>query len=210
MQEIRKEIIDYVSEKIIPRYDGVDCAHNRNHINMVVERSIKLARPYAVNMEMVYVIAAFHDLGMLRGRENHAYFAGQIIKTDDVLHQFFSEQQIETMAEAVEDHSSENKKVPRTIYGKIIAQADRNLDLELIIKRAVGYGVANYPDYTMKQQCDRVVAYVQKKYGNEGRVKLWLQDKEDEENLEKVRENIMNTESVVKKCEQYLTFFLGK
>ena len=50
------------------------------------------------------------------------------------------------MKEAVEDHRASNKHVPRSIYGKIVAEADRIIDPDITLRRTVQYGLSNYPE----------------------------------------------------------------
>ncbi len=50
------------------------------------------------------------------------------------------------MKEAIEDdHRASNKRVSRSIYGKIVAEADRNIDLEVTLHRTVQCGLSHYP-----------------------------------------------------------------
>lgn len=54
------------------------------------------------------------------------------------------------MVEAVEDYRAHNSQKPRSEYGQIVAEANRFIEPETIIRRAIQYGLANYP------QLDRV------------------------------------------------------
>ena len=72
LKPVSPEIIDYVEQKIIPRYASFDKAHHENHVRIVIEQSLKLTKHTpSINSDMVYVIAAFHDLGLVNGRQNH-------------------------------------------------------------------------------------------------------------------------------------------
>ena len=72
LKPVSQDIIDYVEKEIIPRYAAFDKAHQESHVRMVIEQSMKLAEHTpSMNSDMVYVIAAFHDLGLVNGRENH-------------------------------------------------------------------------------------------------------------------------------------------
>ena len=65
------ELQRYVQERIIPQYAGFDKAHQIDHVEKVIEESLKLALHYEVDSAMVYTIAAYHDLGLCEGREFH-------------------------------------------------------------------------------------------------------------------------------------------
>ena len=65
------ELREYIQQNIIPQYVNFDKAHQIDHVEKVIEESLKLASYYDVNLPMVYTIAAYHDLGLCEGREFH-------------------------------------------------------------------------------------------------------------------------------------------
>ena len=134
-------LYDYIEEYIIPRYKAFDKAHNLDHVAHVIERSLKLASHYDVNTDMVYTIAAYHDVGLCEGRERHHIVSGEILSNDVMLSQWFTPQEIATMREAVEDHRASNGHEPRSLYGCIVAEADRLIDPDTTLRRTVQYGL---------------------------------------------------------------------
>lgn len=64
------------------------------------------------------------------------------------------------MKEAVEDHRASASRQPRSIYGKIVAEADRDLDTEVVFRRAIQFGLEKYPDITPEQQWERFVMHM--------------------------------------------------
>lgn len=103
LKPVTPEIIDYVERGIIPRYASFDKAHQENHVRMVIEQSLRLAEHTpSMNSDMVYVIAAFHDLGLVNGRENHHRDSRRIIEVDEFVRTHFTAEQILIMGEAVE------------------------------------------------------------------------------------------------------------
>ena len=98
------ELIDYIETEILPRYDAFDKAHNRKHAITVLIKSLQLAQHYDVSTAMVYTIAAYHDTGLCEGREQHHTASAQIIRNDRRLKELFTADEIEIMADAVEDH----------------------------------------------------------------------------------------------------------
>lgn len=201
---VREKIKRYIEHVILPQYHNLDAAHNVSHIQKVIQTSLNLALRNGANCEMAYVIAAFHDLGIKYGRANHAYNSGQILLNDKFINIMFTKRQMAVMVQAVEEHGSSHKMEPHTIYGKIIAQADRSLDIEMMVERAIGYGIANYPQYTNEEQCNRAIEYLQGKYGIDGRVKLWIDDDADLRKLNTVQNVVMDSEQMKKICERYL------
>lgn len=94
------DIVSYIEKEIIPRYDSFDAAHRRDHVAMVIKQSLEIAGHLDVDADMVYVIAAYHDTGLCDGRERHHEVSAQIIKSDENLRKWFTEEQIQTMADA--------------------------------------------------------------------------------------------------------------
>ena len=164
----------YVQESILPRYDAFDAAHQRDHAQMVISRALDLAEFYPVDKEMIYVSAAYHDLGLVAGRENHHLVSGDILRNDARLLEWFSASQIETMAQAAEDHRASAQREPRSIYGKIIAEADRLIDPILVIERTLQYGHKHYPQLSKEEHFNRAIQHLHEKYGPQGYLKLWI------------------------------------
>ena len=111
-------LIHYIETEIIPRYELFDKAHNLSHVRTVIKESLSLATKYNVNESMAYTIAAYHDTGLCRDRATHHLISGTILKQDETLRQWFSEEEIDTMKEAVEDHRASADHEPRSIYGR--------------------------------------------------------------------------------------------
>ena len=171
---IHPSIVSYISSEILPRYDSFDAAHRRDHVEMVIKQSLEIAEHLDVNINMVYVIAAYHDTGLCEGREHHHEVSARIIKADENLRKWFTEEQIQTMADAAEDHRASAKNEPRTIYGRIVAEADRIIDPETIVRRTIQYGLDPYPELSKEQQYDRMMQHLHEKYGRNGYLKLYI------------------------------------
>ena len=183
-------IIAYVEQEILTRYDHFDAAHQRNHADEVIERSLALAKHYEVNNDMVYAIAAYHDTGLCEGRDTHHLVSGRIIREDKKLRDWFTEDQIETMAQAAEDHRASSGHEPRSIYGKIVAEADRLISPEKVIRRTIQFTQDHFPDYDKEQQYQRFREHLMEKYSDTGYLKLWLPESENAPRLEELRKII--------------------
>lgn len=183
-------IIAYVEQEILPRYDHFDAAHQRNHADEVIERSLALAKHYEVNNDMVYAIAAYHDTGLCQGRDMHHLVSGRIIREDTKLREWFDETQIETMAQAAEDHRASSGHEPRSIYGKIVAEADRLISPEKVIRRTIQFTQDHFPEYDKEQQYQRFREHLMEKYSDTGYLKLWLPESENAPRLEELRKII--------------------
>lgn len=176
---VRKEVKNYINSKIKPAYKTFDKAHSISHFNFVTNNCVEYGRELIkkgidVNLEIAYVVGALHDIGISKGREGHAKSSGEIVRNDTNLKQFYSDDEIEMIAQAVEDHSSHLEYEPRSIYGKIVADADRNNSMYLVFSRPVKYGIKNEKDKDRAAHIDRVYEFVQNKFGRSGYVKYWL------------------------------------
>ena len=171
---INNRLKEYIEQEILPLYFSFDKAHNIDHVEQVIEQSLSLAQHYDVDIDMVYTIAAYHDTGLADGREYHHIASGKILCADSRLKEFFSEEQIVTMCEAVEDHRASSKSAPRSIYGRIVAEADRCIDPITIIRRTVQFSLKHYPDFTVEEHFARCSNHIDEKYGKKGYLKLWI------------------------------------
>ncbi|MFA5660451.1 MAG: HD domain-containing protein [Bacilli bacterium] len=169
---INQKLVSYLDQHIIPLYTQLDKAHGRDHVQAVIKKSFIIGEPYHLNPDMLYTIAVFHDLGLLKDRNTHHLIGGEMLFKDPILESFFSKEELTTMKEAVEDHRASAKSAPRSIYGMVIAEADRESDAKTVIKRALLYRKETglsfddiFPD---------VHAHLIEKYGRQGYLKVWL------------------------------------
>ena len=188
---MNKELKAYIEAEILPRYESYDAAHRRDHIEGVVERSLVLAAHYEeLNTDMVYTIAAYHDTGLAVGRDVHHTESKRILLADRELRRWFSEEDIATMGDAVEDHRASSKQPPRTLYGRIVAEADRLIEPLTILRRTVQFTLTHHPDLDMEQGYERLLEHMREKYDYGGYLKLWIEGSPNEERLEQLRQLI--------------------
>ena len=190
------KLCEHIRERIIPQYVNFDKAHRIDHVEKVIEESMKLALHYEVNSAMVYTIAAYHDLGLCEGREFHNIVSGKILFADETLWQWFTDDQMLQMKEAIEDHRASNKQAPRSIYGKIVAEADRIIDPEITLRRTVQYGLSHYPEMDKEHQYERFRKHLADKYAEGGYLKLWIPQSDNAGRLAELRQLITNEERI--------------
>lgn len=189
---ITQSLKNYIETDILPLYDSFDAAHQRNHVETVIEQSMTIATDLDVNMDMVYTIAAYHDTGLTADRKSHHLVSGKIVREDMRLRHWFREEQIEVMAQACEDHRASSDHEPRSIYGKIVAEADRFIDPDTIILRTVQYGLANYPELDKEGHWLRTLKHLHEKYAEGGYLRLWFDNSPNVARLNALREIITN------------------
>ena len=196
------DIMEFVERNILKRYNAFDAAHNMTHVNRVIKASVQLARKMGADINMAYVVAAYHDLGLEVERATHHIESGKILKADRRLDKWFSAQQIEIMRQAVEDHRASASRAPRNIYGKIVAEADRDLEPMSVIRRTIQFGLAHYPEKTKEEHWDRFVEHLQQKYSSAGYIKLWIAGSDNEQNLRELRRIINDRQQLRQIFEQ--------
>jgi len=195
--EVNPELREYVESHIIPRYDGFDKAHQRDHVQMVIRQSMELAERLQVDADMSYAIAAYHDTGLCEGRELHHEVSARIIRADHELRRWFTEEQIEIMADAAEDHRASSDHEPRSIYGRIVAEADRFIDPETIVRRTIQYGLDHYPTLSREEHFRRMVSHLREKYGRGGYLHLWFDDSPNARRL-RLLQDIIDDETTLR------------
>lgn len=176
---VRKEVRDFIDGEIKPLYKTFDKAHNLSHFRFVANNCVMYAKELAsrgekVDLELAYVVGALHDIGISRGREGHAKSSAAMVFENKTLSKLFDEKTIRIIAEAVEDHSSHLSYSPRSVYGKIVADADRNNSVYLVFSRPIKFGIRNEKWRTREEQIERVYEFVQEKFGRNGYVKYHL------------------------------------
>ena len=184
---VSPNLIHYIEQDILPRYDHFDAAHRRNHAEEVMERSLALSKHYDVDEDMVYAIAAYHDTGLYEGRDTHHLVSGRIIREDQRLREWFDESQIETMAQAAEDHRASSGHEPRSIYGKIVAEADRLISPQKVIRRTIQFGLDHNPELDKEGQYQRFRNHLLEKYSDTGYLHLWIPESDNAARLEELR-----------------------
>jgi len=185
-----ESLVRYVEGEIIPRYAAFDKAHQEDHARQVIKRALEMGRAYDVDMDMLYTAAACHDLGLAVDRKTHHLESGRIIRGDVRLREWFSPEQIEIIAQAAEDHRASATEPPRSIYGCLVAEADRMIDPETIIRRTVQFGLSHYPSLDMEGHWQRTLEHLQEKYAEGGYLHLLIPGSPNEEPLARLREII--------------------
>ena len=190
------DLVEFIETQILPRYAAFDRAHNLEHVTRVIRSSMELVKTTGADINMAYTIAAYHDLGMIGHRADHHLRGGKILATDARLKKWFTPEQIKIMKEAVEDHRASASRVPRSIYGKIVAEADRDSDTETVIRRTVQFGLGNYPELDKEGHWKRFKEHLDNKYSKDGYIRLWIPNSPNAKKLSELRELIAQPEKL--------------
>ena len=199
------DLMEFVETQILPRYAQFDKAHNLEHVTRVIRRSLELASRTGADADMVYTIAAYHDIGMSGPRAVHHITGGKLLMQDARLKRWFSAEQMKMMKEAIEDHRASASRAPRSLYGKIVAEADRDIVPEQVFRRTVQFGLSNYPELDKEHQWLRFREHMDQKYSAHGYIRLWIPGSPNEEKLNELRNIIANEKALREQFERFFT-----
>ena len=186
-------LVQYIETKIIPQYSAFDKAHREDHARAVIERALVMGGQYDIDQDMLYTAAACHDLGLAVDRKTHHLESGRIIRADARLKEWFTPEQVETIAQAAEDHRASATTPPRSIYGALVAEADRMIVPETIIRRTVQFGFSHYPELDKEGHWQRTVEHLNEKYAEGGYLHLLIPGSPNEKPLAELRAIIRDT-----------------
>ncbi len=196
--EVPATLKHFIEDKVLPQYDAFDAAHRRDHARRVIARAMQLQPS-----PMTYTAAAMHDLGLAEGREEHHLASGRIIRACSELRQWFNEEEVELIAQAAEDHRASATTAPRSMLGCIIAEADRDVEPETIVRRTVEYGLSHYPELDREGHWQRTLQHLHEKYAEGGYIKLWLKDSPNTAPLAELRDLIRDEARLRPLFDQY-------
>lgn len=203
---INNELKEYIENNIFPEYNKNEVGHGIEHIKDVINRSFELVEQnnLDVNLDMVYTIAAYHDIGHFIDSKTHEIISAEIMFKDKNLTRFFSEDELIIIKEAIEDHRASSKKEPRSIYGKIVSSADRNISVEACLSRTYTYGKKLNPLSSDEELFSRAYEALLKKFGKDGYAKFYFKDKKYEDFLDEIRLLLGNKENFCNIQREYI------
>lgn len=203
--KINNELKNYIERNIFPEYSKNEPAHNIEHIKYVINRSFKFANTVPdIDYNMVYTIAAYHDIGHHIDSKRHEIISSKIMAKDENLKRFFSEEQLKAIKEAIEDHRASSDHEPRSIYGKIVSTADRNITIEDCLSRTYTYGKKLNPSASDEELYLRAHNVLIKKFGENGYAKFFFEDEEYEKFLKDIRELLSNKKLYIETQRNYI------
>lgn len=170
---VNPDLRAYVEAEIFPCYEKF-FSHGIKHIHHVIGNALMLAEFYHKDFDIAYTAAACHDLGLKIDRAHHETASGEIIAENKKLLDFFSPAEVQVIREAAEDHRGSRKTPPRSFYGRIISDSDRDFDLETLAWRMIATSTKNYTNLTTcEQHFDRCYEYMSGRITQNGHFNLW-------------------------------------
>ena len=203
---INSKLKEYIEENVFKEYSKNEIGHGINHINYVINRSFELVKEnnLDVNLDMVYVIASYHDIGHHIDSKNHEIVSADIMSKDKNLDKFFNKEELNIIKEAIEDHRASSKTEPRSIYGKIVSSADRNNTIEDCLERTYFYGKRLNPSLTDEELFERAYEVLVNKFGENGYAKFYFKDSKYENFLKDIRKLLKDKDKFIKTQREYI------
>lgn len=204
--KINEELKKHIEENVFPEYNKNESGHGINHIKYVINRSFELVEENQldVNMDMVYVIAAYHDIGHHIDSKTHEIISADMMSKDKNLLNFFTEEELKIIKEAIEDHRASAKDEPRSIYGRIVSSADRNNKVEDCLRRTYTYGKKLNKEATDEELFLRAYDVLQNKFGEDGYAKFYFKDSQYEKFLKELRELLKDKDKYINTQREYI------
>lgn len=188
LEHVNKYLREYVEKNILTQYDTNIGGHNLAHINQVISRSFELAEEFQLDVDpdIVYTVAAFHDIGYKIDPDNHEELSAKMFLEDSFMEEYFIDETRVIIAEAIIDHRASLEYEARTLYGKLVSSADREISVDNMLKRSMAFQADKHQAENPAPR--DVIEYSYKKlsskYGKGGYAKMYFADAKYLEYLE--------------------------
>lgn len=87
----------------------------------------------------------------------------------------------------------------------IVAEADRLIDGDTIIRRTIQFGFKHYPDLDREGHVARAVSHLEEKYGRGGYLKLWIPWSDNAVRLSALQDLIADRQELIKEVRRLLS-----
>ena len=121
------KVIDYLMNEVKKRMEN-DSAHDFEHTMRVYKNAQKICKKEKVNEKLVLSAVLLHDIvsypkSNTRSKTSSIQSAKKSKKVLEKLD--FSKEEIKIILDAIREHSFSQNKIPKTLEGKILQDADR-------------------------------------------------------------------------------------
>lgn len=200
---INKELKDYIDKQVLTVYKDNIGGHGIDHIKQVIDRSLEIVENFKldVNLDMVYTIAAFHDISYKEDPDRHEELSALYFLNDEGIKEFFSDEERQVIYEAIIDHRASLEYEARSIYGKIVSSADREISADNMLKRSYLFQRDKHASENPSQE--EIIEYSYKKlsskYGKSGYAKMYYPDQKYLDFLDEMQSLIENKNKFVER-----------
>ena len=183
----------YIEREILPRYEAFDQAHQRSHVDMVInwQRSTMRMKTWLIPLRPITI------RDFVRGVNNIMLF------------QLVSSGRTNTCCNGLAKNRLKRWPMPRRTIGLLqvvlrVAEADRYIEPKDIVRRTVQFGVDHYPELNREEHYQRMLQHLHEKYGRQGYLLLWFEDSPNAQRLEQLRQLIDDEEQLRKLFDAYM------
>jgi uncharacterized protein len=120
-------ILDSLKDEVKKIMDG-DSAHDFEHVMRVYKNAKKICKEEKANEKLILSAALLHDIVSYPKSDKRSKMSSleSAKKSKQILKKYdFSKEEIMIISNAIYDHSFSQNKVPKTLEGKILQDADR-------------------------------------------------------------------------------------
>jgi uncharacterized protein len=121
------DTIDLLKKEVYGR-KASDSAHDFQHVIRVYKNAKKICKKENANEKLVLSAALLHDIVSYPKSDKRSKLSSMesAIESKKILKKYnFSLEEIQIISDAIRDHSFSRNKIPTTIEGKILQDADR-------------------------------------------------------------------------------------
>ena len=121
------KVIDSIKNEVEKIMDN-DSAHDFEHIMRVYKNAQKLCKEEKGNQKLILCAALLHDIVSYPKSDKRSKLSSihSAKKSEQILKKYdFTTEEITIISNAIRDHSFSQNKVPATLEGKILQDADR-------------------------------------------------------------------------------------
>jgi len=120
-------VLDSLKNEVQKRIEN-DPAHDFEHTMRVYKNAQKICKKEKANEKLVLSAALLHDIASYPKSDKRSKISSieSAKKSKKILEKFdFSKEDIAIISDAIHDHSFSQNKIPKTLEGKILQDADR-------------------------------------------------------------------------------------
>ena len=120
-------VLDSLKDEVKKIMDG-DSAHDFEHVMRVYKNAKKICKEEKANEKLILSASLLHDIVSYPKSDKRSKMSSleSAKKSKQILKKFgFSKEEIMIISDAISDHSFSQNKVPNTLEGKILQDADR-------------------------------------------------------------------------------------
>jgi len=120
-------VFDSLKDEVKEIMDG-DSAHDFEHVLRVYKNAKKICKEEKANEKLILSAALLHDIASYPKSDKRSKMSSleSAKKSKQILKKYdFSKEEIMIISDAICDHSFSQNKIPKTLEGKILQDADR-------------------------------------------------------------------------------------